>query len=365
MRPSGRSILTPAAATIAVGARHGAPLSFGVAGAMMIRFIARRLNVHDEGRCSDELPLLLVAALAVMATACGGSSDTAAPLATPSVSVNHTRVPLGSPIEVTYRFQVAPSARFDKDYRVLVHFLDADDELMWTDDHMPPQPTSAWKPGQTVEYTRTVFVPLYPYIGEAAIAIGLYAPGTRRPGAARRRDHRPARLPGRPHPAPAADRQRLPRVPRRLAWPGNGRRQPVGRVAVDPEGGRAALPQPEAQRRVLPPLRRPAVDVRHAPDRHRVARRRGHRHVPGVVARRGDPEDRDQVRAVRARRRRDGQDRGRQDLRPGAGQAGQRGFAGAWASACFTRLSNPSRPRSGSILRPRPAAAPRRLSKVL
>jgi len=122
--------------------------------------------------------LLLTAALAVFAAACGGASDTAAPLATPTVSVNHTRVPLGSPIEVTYRFQVAASAAFDKDYRVLVHFLDADDELMWTDDHVPPQPTSAWKPGQTIEYTRTVFVPLYPYIGEATIAVGLYAPGT-------------------------------------------------------------------------------------------------------------------------------------------------------------------------------------------
>lgn len=121
--------------------------------------------------------LLLMAVFATSMAACGRSTDTAAALATPSVSVNHTRVPLGSPIEVTYRFQVAPSARFDKDYRVLVHFLDADDELMWTDDHMPPQPTSTWKPGQTVEYSRTVFVPLFPYIGEATIAIGLYTPG--------------------------------------------------------------------------------------------------------------------------------------------------------------------------------------------
>jgi len=122
--------------------------------------------------------LFLVAALAALATACGRSSDTAVPLATPTASVNHTRVPLGSPIEVTYRFQVAPSAAFDKDYRVFVHFLDADDELMWTDDHMPPEPTSAWKPGQTIEYTRTVFVPLYPYIGEATIAVGLHVPST-------------------------------------------------------------------------------------------------------------------------------------------------------------------------------------------
>ncbi|MGE5198335.1 MAG: hypothetical protein ACM3H9_01750 [Rhodospirillaceae bacterium] len=122
--------------------------------------------------------LLLVAALAASAAACGGASETAAPMATPTVSVSHARAALGSPIELTYRFQVAPSAVFDKDYRVLVHFLDADDELMWTDDHMPPQPTTTWKPGQTIEYTRTVFVPLYPYIGEATIAVGLYAPGT-------------------------------------------------------------------------------------------------------------------------------------------------------------------------------------------
>jgi hypothetical protein len=122
--------------------------------------------------------LLLIAALAAGVLGCGRAADTSAPLATPAVSVNHARVPLGSPIEVTYKFQVAPSATFDRDYRVLVHFLDADDELMWTDDHVPPQPTSSWKPGQTIEYTRTVFVPLYPYIGEAAIAVGLYAPGT-------------------------------------------------------------------------------------------------------------------------------------------------------------------------------------------
>jgi hypothetical protein len=47
--------------------------------------------------------------------------------------------------------------------------------MIWTDDHNPPLPTSQWKPGQTVEYTRTVFVPVYPYVGEATIQIGLYS----------------------------------------------------------------------------------------------------------------------------------------------------------------------------------------------
>ena len=45
---------------------------------------------------------------------------------------------------------------------------------------MPPQPTSTWKPGQKVEYTRTVFVPNYPYIGQAEIRLGLYSQSTGR-----------------------------------------------------------------------------------------------------------------------------------------------------------------------------------------
>ena len=123
--------------------------------------------------------LFCVAPVLILAcAACGTKEDTATPLATPSVSVSRSRIPLGSPVDVTYKFQVAPSARFSKDYRVLVHFLDADDELMWTDDHHPPVPTSRWQPGQTIEYHRTVFVPLYPYIGDAIVAIGLYQPGS-------------------------------------------------------------------------------------------------------------------------------------------------------------------------------------------
>ena len=48
-------------------------------------------------------------------------------------------------------------------------------EALWNDDHLPATPTTQWKPGQTVEYTRTVFVPNYPYIGEANVRIGLYS----------------------------------------------------------------------------------------------------------------------------------------------------------------------------------------------
>ncbi len=125
------------------------------------------------------LPLLgIVLAAAAAGAACGEKADTAAPVARPVVTFSKTRIPLGSPVEIKYRFEVDPQARFDQDYRVLVHFLDADEELMWTDDHTPPVPTSAWKPGQAVEYTRTIFIPVYPYVGDALVTVGLYAPGS-------------------------------------------------------------------------------------------------------------------------------------------------------------------------------------------
>lgn len=120
--------------------------------------------------------VLACAVVALASAGCGGSGDTQPPVATVSVAFNHPRAPLGSPIEVTYRFQVAPGApAFDGNYRVMVHFMDRDEELMWTDDHDPPVPTSAWKPGQTIEYSRTLFVPIYPYVGEAPVHVGLYS----------------------------------------------------------------------------------------------------------------------------------------------------------------------------------------------
>jgi hypothetical protein len=103
------------------------------------------------------------------------------PVATPSLTLGRDRVAIGSPLKLTYKFQVAPDAKFDGDYIVFVHVLDPEGESLWNDDHQPPTPTSRWKPGETIEYTRTIFVPNYPYIGEAAIRLGLYQKETRLP----------------------------------------------------------------------------------------------------------------------------------------------------------------------------------------
>ncbi len=117
---------------------------------------------------------LAVAAFAVSA-ACGREENQEPPVATPSVRLSHDRVPAGSPLDLTYKFVVADDAKFTEDYRVFAHILDTDEEQMWTDDHDPSIPTSQWKPGQTIEYTRTIFVPVFPYVGDAVMVIGLHS----------------------------------------------------------------------------------------------------------------------------------------------------------------------------------------------
>ena len=71
------------------------------------------------------------------------------PVATPSLTLGRDRVAIGSPLKMTYKFQVAPDAKIDGDYIVFVHVLDPEGERLWDDDHMPPVRTSQWKPGQT------------------------------------------------------------------------------------------------------------------------------------------------------------------------------------------------------------------------
>jgi hypothetical protein len=118
----------------------------------------------------------LVIVSASVFSACRRNEPEAPAVATPSFQIKQTRVPLGSPVEVTYKFVVANNApKIPENYRVFVHFLDSDKERMWTDDHDPPIPTTQWQPGQTIEYTKTMFVPVYPYMGPTTVLMGLYS----------------------------------------------------------------------------------------------------------------------------------------------------------------------------------------------
>src|SRR5579862_8584178 len=135
----------------------------------------------SQARCRSMLiGSIVVAGVVTSLAGCRRKEAQAPPVATASLHLSHDKAPLGSPIDITYKFVVANDAHFDQDYRVMMHVLDADDELMWTDDHTPPTPTTQWKPGQTIEYTRTVFIPVYPYVGEATLQLGLYSTATQK-----------------------------------------------------------------------------------------------------------------------------------------------------------------------------------------
>jgi hypothetical protein len=130
--------------------------------------------IRERARLHLFAAILLVAVFGV--AGCGGGNQTAGPpMATPSVTLSHDRAPAGSPLVLTYKFVVAPDAKFTEDYRVFVHVVDADGEQIWDDDHNPPIPTTQWQPGQTVEYSRTLFVPVFPYVGDATLQVGLHS----------------------------------------------------------------------------------------------------------------------------------------------------------------------------------------------
>jgi len=93
----------------------------------------------------------------------------------PSIKINRTKAPLGSALEITYTWTVEPGAKkLDRDYWALVHFLDSHEVMLFSDDHPPVPPPSTWEPGKTYSYTRTRFVPVYPYVGSVEVRMGLY-----------------------------------------------------------------------------------------------------------------------------------------------------------------------------------------------
>jgi hypothetical protein len=133
------------------------------------------MNQLPKGRAVVFGAAMLAAAAFTGSAACRRKEAPAPPLATPSVTLSHDKAPLGSPLDIHYKFVVANDAKFAEDYRVLVHVVDADEQLIFAFDHNPPIPTTQWKPGQTVEYMKTVFIPIYPYVGEASIQIGMHS----------------------------------------------------------------------------------------------------------------------------------------------------------------------------------------------
>ena len=130
--------------------------------------------------CRRLRPVVIVSVAVGLATSLGGCrrGESTPPVAAVTFAASQTRLSLGSPVIFSYRFEVAPDAAIPNDYRVFVHVKTPDGQILWTDDHDLPVPTSQWVPGQTMQYTRPRFVPVDPpYVGDARIEMGLYRPG--------------------------------------------------------------------------------------------------------------------------------------------------------------------------------------------
>ena len=175
--------------------------------------------------------------------------------------------PSACPLRCRYRFAVAPDAPpLSGRYGVFVHFLDADGELMWTDDHQPPTPTRQWKPGQPIEYSaHDVRAASFPTSGDATIVVGLYSPGVGRAAAAGRR--------ARGRAVPGGDVRDWRRRPTASSWSsgtaGTRRRRPDDGRASSGSGrrkaGHADVPRTRSATSMLYPRARSAAPALPAP----------------------------------------------------------------------------------------------------
>jgi hypothetical protein len=135
---------------------------------MSVKSIVRRPAVS--------LLALLVVILPLAVAGCKSRRSVEANDVSVSFEVNRNRAPLGSAVEVSYTFTTGPSfKKLSEDYRAFVQFRDSQGKILpFQDDHTPNPAPNTWEPGKTYRYSRTVFIPVYPYVGDAQVEIGLY-----------------------------------------------------------------------------------------------------------------------------------------------------------------------------------------------
>ncbi len=122
--------------------------------------------------------VLLIITPLLLAVGCGRRGAVPPNDITASFKANRMSAPLDSAIEVTYSWTTGPEfKKIEGDYRALVHFIDQGKVLLFTDDHAITPAPSQWEANKTYSYTRTVFVPVVTYIGDATVTVGLYPDG--------------------------------------------------------------------------------------------------------------------------------------------------------------------------------------------
>ena len=216
---------------------------------------------------------------------------------------------------------------------------------MWTDDHEPPRPPPRGQPGQTVEYSRTMFVPMYPYVGAAKVIVGLYDTSTNERLKLGNTDRGDRSYQVGALRAVAADGKRLPDLQGRLASGGGRAGKSGGRVEVDAKGSDGRLPQSQARRDVHPADGQPEPRGRRG-ERSGAATRRSDRSRRSRSCADDAPVRKFALTAAQLGSRRHGGDQARRESNVRAGTRG-RGRRAATransASGYSTRSSNRAR----------------------
>jgi hypothetical protein len=110
-------------------------------------------------------------ACCLAASAC---ADRDPPTVTPSALLHRNDIALGAPVDITLRFRLARGAApLAGNHRVLLRFLFDDGTVMASYDHDPPTPAQEWQPETPVTYTRRIFAPEIPYVGDVPVVVGL------------------------------------------------------------------------------------------------------------------------------------------------------------------------------------------------
>lgn len=99
----------------------------------------------------------LAVLVALSAAGCGGEDVSRAVAASVTLDIPDS-IPLGAPFDIGYTW--TPRDDFQApgdDYKIFVHFVDPDGNIVAQDDHYPPLPTTQWTVGQPVSYRHWVY----------------------------------------------------------------------------------------------------------------------------------------------------------------------------------------------------------------
>ena len=100
--------------------------------------------------------LWTIALVGALLTACGPSPERTLDV-TPGLEMPAS-LPAGHPLDMRYEW--TPASDFSPpadDYKVFVHIVDPEGNIVMQDDHYPPVPTSQWQPGETVSYQHWLY----------------------------------------------------------------------------------------------------------------------------------------------------------------------------------------------------------------